>query len=333
MEELPYQVTFILLVPLLIQETEDFSIALRWLLYIGGPLVVVLLVFGHWGIRGIYVGDAKWENETNPLALAGMAGTMAAVALFLRASKSSILSLILRLALLSVGLLLIVRSGSRGQLIAAVVASLLMTPVAFKFTSLRGLAAATTGVCVIGASIVFGLAQLIAGMGFGEERWNGANSLADAAIRWDNIGALLSAWNKGPATIIFGLGNSASFDPSIIGFYPHNVPAEVLGEEGLLGFLLYAWILIECGRSLMNASIITRGNQESRGLVAAVGAAFLFSFILTLKQGNMMGSVDFFLFAILIARLERSLQVQAPAASEHAGELRGRLAMFPNLLR
>jgi hypothetical protein len=332
-EQLPYLLTFILLVPLVVQTTEDFAIAMRWLLGVGGALAFVLLVYGHWGIRGLYVGDARWENETNPLALAGLGGTLVAVAMFLRAGKRSVPFLILRLTLVSAGLLLVVRSGSRGQVIAVVAASLLMLPVAFKFTSLRGLTAATMGLCVIAGSIAFGLSTLIVGLGFGETRWSGVNSIGDAAIRWENIATLLSAWNRNPTTIIFGLGNSASFDPSIIGFYPHNVPAEVLGEEGLLGFLLYVWILIECARSLMRSYALTRTDPARRGLVAAAGAAFLFSFLLTLKQGNMIGSVEFFLFAILLARLGASLGTSETVALEEPRELGARAEVFPNLLR
>jgi hypothetical protein len=67
--------------------------------------------------------------------------------------------------------------------------------------------------------------------------------------------------------------------------------------------------------------------------VAAVGGVFLFFLLISLKQGNMISSVEYFMFAILLARLRNGLEVadaprpQIAAVAVPAGPL------YPNLLR
>jgi hypothetical protein len=106
-------------------------------------------------------------------------------------------------------------------------------------------------------------------------------------------------------TILFGLGNSASYDPHIIGMYSHIVPLEVLAEEGIIGFGLFLSI-----RSINQAYKYVKNDQEYRGLLATISATFLFSFILSLKQGNMFGSLDLFMIAIILGKFEKIMAVQ-----------------------
>ena len=84
----PYLLTFVVLVPLVLHETEDFRAALSWLIVVGGILVFVLLVFGTWGLRGLSLGAHSAEQETNPLALAGLGGSVAAAAMLLHPQRA-----------------------------------------------------------------------------------------------------------------------------------------------------------------------------------------------------------------------------------------------------
>src|ERR1700761_474234 len=111
----PYLLTFILLGPLVLHEVDDFRAALGWFLVMGGVLVVALLFFGHWGLRGLSLGDNPLEEETNPLALAGLGGTVAGTAMLLRLRRSSFLLWMFRLVVVGAGLMLIIRSESPGQ--------------------------------------------------------------------------------------------------------------------------------------------------------------------------------------------------------------------------
>ncbi|HEY6927527.1 MAG TPA: O-antigen ligase family protein [Steroidobacteraceae bacterium] len=330
----PYLLTFIVLVPLVLHEPEDFRIALSWLVIVGGLLVTILLVFAPWGDRGLSLGTTSLEEETNPLALAGLGGSVAAAAMLLRARWGGILSLALRLAVVAVGLILIVKSESRGQLIAAVGAMLLMLPFGVKIGSLRGIVLALVGCVAVAAALQFGFAKMVSRDQ--TDRWSEATQSADAAVRLTMVEKLLNAWSEGGAgTILLGLGNSASYDPNLNGIYPHNVPMEVLGEEGLVGFALYMTLFISALTALLRAIIASSDQPENRQIVAAMGGGFLFFAMLTFKQGNMLGSVEFFMYAILLTRLSYALRQMRTASLEPAPTPAVGLPMplYPNLMR
>ncbi|MDB6102088.1 MAG: hypothetical protein JWO52_2087 [Gammaproteobacteria bacterium] len=325
----PYLATFVMLVPLVIHETEDLRVALNWLLVVGGALVLVLLIFGHWGLRGLSLGTSSLEQETNPLALAGLGGMVAAAAMLLRPRRISFLTWPLRLALVGAGLLLIVRSESRGQLVAVLAAMLVMLPFSAKFTSVRGVTAAIVGCVVVVVALNYAFSMFSAGHE-DAQRWSQSTNTADAAVRFEMVGKLLSASSQSGGTVLFGLGNSASWDPDINGIYPHNVPMEVLGEEGVVGFLLYLAICVSALSALVRA--LLSSNERDRPVVAASGAGFLFFLLVSLKQGNMIGSVEFFMYAILLVRLSRAV-TRAGHASDASVETQVPRPVFHNILR
>lgn len=327
----PYLLTFIVLVPLVLQEPEDFRLALQWLVVVGGLLVFVLLVLGHWGERGLSLGTTSMEQETNPLALAGLGGSVAAAAMLLRMRLGGIIVWGLRLAVVGASLVLIIKSESRGQLIAVVAAMLVMLPFSVKISSWRGMAIVIVGCAAIGATLLYSFSNMTSREN--TERWSQSTQSADAEVRVSMVEKLLSAWGQSGGTILGGLGNSASWDPDINGIYPHDVPMEVLGEEGLIGFALYLAILTNALRALLSALIATARDPRNRSSVAALGGGFLFFTLISLKQGNMLGSVEFFMYAILLARLADGLkQTQvAEVIPQHARI--AALPLFPNLMR
>jgi hypothetical protein len=328
----PYTLTFIVLVPLVLQEPEDFRAALTWLVVIGGLLVFVLLVFGHWGDRGLSLGATSMEQETNPLALAGLGGSVAAAAMLLRPRRGGVLALALRLAVVGASLILIVKSESRGQLIASLAAVLLMLPFSIKIVSLRGIVLATAGCIAVGLALQFGFTHVVSREQ--TDRWSQSTQSADAEVRLSMVEKLLDAWRQGGGTtMLLGLGNSASYDPNLNGIYPHNVPMEILGEEGLVGFLLYVIIFMCALGSLLRAIIASAGDQENRSIVAAVGGSFLFFAMLTFKQGNMLASVEFFMYTTLLARLARGLGAKHPAEPTTDQAVAVALPLYPNMMR
>ncbi len=330
----PYLLTFIVLVPLVLHEPEDFRTALSWFVVVGGALVCVLLVLGHWGDRGLSLGTTSLEQETNPLALAGLGGSAAAAAMLLR-SRRGLLFWGFRLAVVGASLVLIVKSESRGQLIAAVVAMLLMLPFSVKIGSLRGFVVVIVGCVAIGLGLLFGFSNEVSKDQ--TDRWSQTSQSADAAVRLSMVEKLLDAWRAGGSTtMMLGLGNSASYDPNLNGIYPHNVPMEVLGEEGIVGFALYVTIFTSALVGLLQAILASSGNPENRSTVAALGGSFLFFAMLTFKQGNMLASVEFFMYTILLARMARALREARLARPADAipRETAGLPApLFPNLMR
>jgi len=145
----PYVVTAVLLAPLAVHDSEDLYRGYFALLIFGGVLVFALLLFAKWGDRGVLISGVG-TDETNPLAIASLGGAVAGAAMFLRTRRFPVVSWILRLVLVAAALAVVVKTGSRGQLIATLGTLVLMLPVAFNLSQVRGLIPILIAVAVVG---------------------------------------------------------------------------------------------------------------------------------------------------------------------------------------
>src|SRR5690606_5492751 len=154
------------------------------------------------------------------------------------------------------------------------------------------------------------------------DRYSADTMTEDVQGRLNMATKLIAAWFDSPISILFGLGNSASFDPSIIGIYPHFLPLEILGEEGFVGFAVYfAIVLLITGKVLKSLRYV-RTKRYLPGEIAGFSlgtSIWIYTFLLTLKQGNLLGNTVFFTISIILAtsltHCERAMR----------GRLRGRL--------
>jgi hypothetical protein len=326
----PYIVTAVVLAPMLLPSASTVRTALRWSVGIGAALLLLLLVFGDWGYRGLMIGTSDPELEANPLALSGLAGAVATAAMFIRLGLPRSLDWLVRMAVIVLCLVVIVRSGSRGQLIATVLSIVSLLPLGFRVGEWRGVAAIAVALTVLAGGLAWALAEYVQWF---DLRWTESLVRSDAEGRLEMAMALLDRWAGSPISVLFGLGNSASFDPRIIGFYSHVVPLEVVGELGLVGLSIYLLVLWQAASSLRSAIRLAGDDAEARGLAAAAGAGLLFFFMLTLKEGSLIGSVFFFLYVAMVGRL--GMPVADPALESLRTESleESTTAPFPNVLR
>jgi hypothetical protein len=68
--------------------------------------------------------------------------------------------------------------------------------------------------------------------------------------------------------------------------------------------------------------------------LAVAGANYLFTLMTTLKEGNMVGSAEFFLAAILLARMPEMLSAKSSPVEAPAEEVPARaIPRFANMMR
>jgi hypothetical protein len=326
----PYIATAVFLAPLAIEDSGDLYQSYFALLIMGGVLVFALLLFAKWGDRGVLISGGTSELETNPLAIANLGGAVASAALFLRTRRLPVVSWMIRLVVVAAALALIVKSGSRGQLIATLATLVLMLPVAFQISHVRGLVPISIAMAVIFCAAQYSAENYIRR---DDDRWSQTDASGAASERWRMNQAVLEHWGQSPGSVIFGLGNSAAFDPNILGSYPHDVPLETLGEEGVLGFAIYLGINWLALRGLLQGMRLTKDDIGSRRLLAVAGANFVFTLITTLKEGNMVGSAEFFMSAIILARMPELLTARAQPWRAAASEDVPTPAVFANIMR
>lgn len=308
----PYMALSILVSPFIIANVSDLDEVLKSIVVLGGTLTLMVACFVSWDSRYVV---AFWSDSVkfwNALAFAQLAGYVVIAAAIGLTARSK-WWLMVRIITICAGLIVAVQSGSRGQFILMVLLPVVMVPLAHNLKNWRA---------YISLVLLSGLVISVAYFAFtqfsgSDDRWSRERFDADLEGRVSMALNLLSSWwahgEKNIASLILGLGNSASFDPAINGFYPHMVPVEILAEEGIIGFTLFITINLIFGRHLFKIITADYGSRTGRSCLVAIGTMYLFAFMLSFKQGSLLNMTpEMFLFLFLLERAMQSAQTRVP---------------------
>lgn len=297
---LPYAVLLLLLAPILIRDVDDAREGLLATQAVGGFLAACFALFVNYGFRSV-TSDLGEEGDVRlPGALAEIGGYLFIISSLL--AKRTAFSLAFSLGLMVLGGLMVMQSGTRGQLL-----SMILCAGTFVVVSRSTSARQRNLLLVIGGT----LSALAAYLAFTElsqffystnnARWTVEGAEDAYGGRVAMASALLDRyWSEGPLALIFGLGTSASFAPDIVGFYPHVVPVEVLGELGLVGAALFLTIVWRTISLTLKTFDTQDPKSDDRRVTMVVAALFTFELLLSLKEGSLLRGLNVFLFAILL---------------------------------
>jgi hypothetical protein len=155
-----------------------------------------------------------------------------------------------------------------------------------------------------------------------EGRFDTERAVVDYGERINAAEGLLDSYlSSGILGLIFGLGNSASFSPRVVGFYTHIVPIEILCELGLIGFSMLMAILALTVRALVRLGATMSAFQKSadtRRVIASLAALALIELVLAFKEGSLVRDVNLFLFPVVIEGIAASVGRCRPEASKSA---------------
>ncbi len=296
---IPYLILTIIIAPILLNNHKDILISARSLLVLGLPLFVILIFFAEWQFRQLVLYKGIDYIYGNPLEI----GTFAAVSLVAASFDTSkgFLWVCIRVAIILLSISLLVISGTRGQLFAVILA--IYSLWCFRYRISNPINFIVAGLIVASFTLIISVA--VSYFGEGNIRWSEDRITQDIQGRFENSLLLLEYWSSNAYSIVFGLGNSASYE--LLGIYPHNLFAEILGEEGIIGFLFYGLILLMNVYSFFSMISHTKPGSDERAAGVVVSGWLLISFILSMKQGNMLGNMYFFMFSILLYRYQNHL--------------------------
>lgn len=305
----PYLLFSVVLLPLLIQDADNAMEGLLGTIVAGAMLVAALAFLVDWGYRQIESDVSADEAIRLPLAIAQLGAIVFVLAvLFFRWRGAAAL---VALGLVAISVVLVIKTGSRGQLVSMVASAMLFLPISRGWSlsrgTLVGLAAAVLAMAVIWTFLP-DLSNLLSTQ---EGRFDAERAVEDYEARVAAADRLLDVYlSSGVLVLLFGLGNSASFAPQVVGFYTHIVPVEILCELGAVGFLLFVGALGFTVRALIRLGSIMSSPQigsETRRAVACLSALALIELLLSFKQGSLVRDVNLFLFPILIEGLLASI--------------------------
>jgi hypothetical protein len=292
---LPYIFVFAIVGPLCATDDKQLRYAVNTTIYFG-VLVVVVAMLADQGRRGVLLTTVRGQQlESNPLANASYAGVVLICSLFsIYREKASGLVLAAKVAIAGLCVLAIVKTGSRGQLVAVVVACFIWFPITAKLALKRSTVMALVIAC---AAIIGSIFLIDDSQWSGRWSWNQISKARDGRLAASNI-MLSKYFNADAAGLIGGLGNSTSF--KYIQAYPHNVPVEVLTEEGPIGLILFLAIVWGAYRhgyyGMKQTHLLPQSVRVHFGLLLAI---VTFQLILSFKQGSLWGSSS--LFSVVIS--------------------------------
>jgi hypothetical protein len=282
---------------LVLKNSKDLLVTFKFLVVIGGILAILIDVFIKWDGRYMM---ALWGNVGfwGALEVSQLAGyvTLAAVLLNFENNKKF---LIVRFLAVLACIYLAVSSGTRGQFVLMILLSVIFLPMSRKIKNLTSYFPVVMFAGFILFIVYFSYHEFIEG----STRWGEDQVESEFEGRIAMISKLLAVWSHKSEsdflTFLFGLGNSSAWD--IVGKYPHNVPLEVLAEEGLVGFVVFLILVFVSFYRSFTLYKITKNDVIQKGLSATLMASFLFSFILSFKQGGFVNTGwNIFFFPILI---------------------------------
>lgn len=303
----PYMMLHAGIAPLLIRRPIDLQHGLSAVLVLGAVLAILVDAFVRWDQRFIVSFYNPNEKFWNALAFAQMAGYVTIAAVLLNHRKSWLWGLLKGVAIAS-SVILVVKSGTRGQFVLMATLPIIFLPMSRPLGNIKTYVSGVLLVACLASATIFAYDSFTDQ----DERWSSGRFQSDGELRLMMADKLLHHWLKdsygNPTVLLLGLGNSASFSQRILGFYPHMMVPEILGEEGLLGLGLFCLAVWMSFRTTRSAYRLAKEDPVQRGILATLAASFTFAFILSFKQGSMVGfSAELFSFAILIERQTRLL--------------------------
>lgn len=301
---LPYFVLFIILAPLLISDMASVAKFLTASLILG-TIVACLIIFNpkftvHLGRLGISL-DALVRS--NPLAMGEIAGCIMILSVLWRGSRLSPLALLIRCSALLIGTLLCLQSGSRGQLVFAVLIAVCLYPLSVRLKSAWTFLGTALALLFVGSVLAWLVPQVL---GFQEiSRWDAGSLEGGVSVRLQNVWDILGVFLVSPVAWIIGLGfnafagiTTASSEP-----YSHVLFIDILAEQGLLAFVCLVLFLWCVQRDLRKLWKMFSDAPVQRSSLASLLGLFLYQLLIVNKQGYLWASLSFFLLGILIIRL------------------------------
>ena len=298
----PYIIVGVFLAPHLVQKLSDIN-ELRWILLIGGTGIAVAMLLnpnlGFYGDRAfIYFGSERG----NPLELAQLGATITVVAALSRDSGKTGFLLTLRILAILFGLGLALKSGTRGQVIAAFLVLLVVYPFSNRKQGFGQALISIIGLGVLGLVMMISVRVFVTSDNLG--RWSLDSLTSGTAGRFFYVKEYLLAYITSPGTWPLGFGTMAfaTVVPQAGVAFCENLFAESLVEQGLVGGALMTCIIVN---TIRHAKYMVQNAPNTKQFTSAIVLCglLLMSSIIAAKSYTLWTGFHFFYLCIIITKM------------------------------
>lgn len=307
---MPYNITFVLLLPMVFNKPEDIRTGFIASLFFG-TVVMGLLLTGTqvhaWGRtievahgQGVVNATGVEQKRLGPLIIAEMCGQLILIASLMRFSGVNKIWGLLRWVVALMAMALIYRSGSRGQLIGALFALILFMPLSRGTKQITGWVATMVSLFLIGGIAV----MAFSGVNDATNRWDLESMKSNfSSTRLELCVRLMEYWaTSSPVNWLFGIGSSSSFDSRLLGIYCHVVFVEILGELGVVGLLLTIGLGYFVIRDCFALYGLVKEDKLERSTMVTLIAIALYQTLLACKQGSFLTNTFGFAIYLMVSR-------------------------------
>lgn len=323
-----YFFLFFCIAPLLLKDLDELaSIAVP--LMVSGITVMALMLVNPRAqfINDRFVVDLGYvigygTLMSNPLAIADAGAILAIVAAIYQPAQRSSSVTVLKWAGVLLGLALALLSGSRLQLVAAVAIIGVLLPFATGTRSAARIAGTAVVMVLMLGFLYFIFSTFV--ISAGQSRWTGQGSAEGISQRLDMSLSVLGGYITSPLNWVIGLG-AAGFNEFYTirtrenpHWFPHNIVVETLTEYGLIGIAILSGILYMTTKYCLRLIAIAGDDRRRRTTALLFSGIVIFQFLMSLKQGYLLGMPPLFMFCLIMARVVKNEEAAAVAAYNQA---------------
>lgn len=298
----PYIIVSVFFGSLLPRRLEEFD-EFRRVILIGGTAIALLILINpglqFYGDRAMIFFGGK--EKGNPLALAELGAILAVTAAVSRDRGLTGIKVALRIAALILGLGLALKSGTRGQVIAAVIIVGILYPSARRSEHLGQSILTILGLMLFGGAFLFTIQLFVGSDNIG--RWSVASLLEGSGGRLFLVVSYFKAFLTTPAAWPLGFGTMAFREVVPEGgvAFVENLFMEALFELGLVGFV--AMLIVVCNSLRHGIWMIRNAYDDSTRINATLllGLWGLY-FLIAAKSYNLWTGFTFFFLSVVMTK-------------------------------